>query len=170
MLTVHRPENVDEKNKLNLLIEIIKIIQDKMPVVFPVHPRTQVRLERFGLKRKAANMKNLILTEPFGYLDFLSLEGNAKVVLTNSGGIQEETTILGVPCLTLRDETERPVTVKQGTNIITGLNKDKVIKEFNKIVSGRIKVTKIPKYWDGKAAKRIIKILIQRRSKIVRLI
>lgn len=165
LLTMHRPENVDEKNKLNLLIEIVEIIQDKMRVVFPVHPRTQVRLENFDLKKEVTKMKNLILTEPLGYLDFLNLEGNAKVVLTDSGGIQEETTILGVPCLTLRNETERPITVKQGTNIITGLDKDKVIKEFNKIVSGRIKVTKIPKYWDGKAAKRIIKILIQKEVK-----
>ena len=108
-------------------------------------------------------MENLIMTEPLGYLDFLCLMSNAKLVLTDSGGIQEETTVLGVPCITLRNNTERPVTVEQGTNLLVSINKEKVIGKSMQIINNKIKINKrIPKLWDGKAAERIAKILLQK--------
>lgn len=159
LLTMHRPETVDEKNKLYLLMGIIKQIQKDVPVVFPVHPRTARTMKNFKLYKKFQEMKNLILIEPLGYLDFLKLENNALVILTDSGGIQEEASALNVPCLTLRKETERPSTVNLGTNKLVGLSKGRILKELHEIKRGRTKKAKKIKYWDGKASKRIVKIL-----------
>jgi len=158
LLTLHRAEIVDKKEKLHLVSDILKAVSQKMPIVFPVHPRTQQKIREFEME-KDFQTPNLIITEALGYLDFLHLENNAKVVITDSGGVQEETTILNVPCLTLRQETERPATVKIGTNVVTNLNKEKILREINLILKNKFKKGGIPPLWDGKAAQRIVKIL-----------
>ncbi|HQY19538.1 MAG TPA: UDP-N-acetylglucosamine 2-epimerase (non-hydrolyzing) [Ignavibacteria bacterium] len=165
LVTLHRPSNVDSKENLNKIISIFKNINKIDPsldIVFPVHPRTIKMLEKFGLKDIFYSIKNLIVTEPFGYLDFLNLIQNAKFILTDSGGIQEETTFLKVPCITLRENTERPVTSEIGTNVICGLDEKKIIKHIKEIESGKFKKGKIPKLWDGKAAERIVKVLLKK--------
>ena len=162
VLTIHRPSNVDNKIALEAIISILEKIQDKIKIVFPVHPRTKKNITLFGLDKKIKNMKNLIVTEPFGYLDFLCLMSNAKLVMTDSGGIQEETTILQVPCITLRNNTERPVTVQQGTNIIVSTDKEKIIKTANEAMKGASVKGKIPQLWDGRASKRIIEVILRK--------
>jgi len=164
LLTLHRAEIVDQKENLYLIADILKLISQKIPIVFPVHPRTQQKIKEFELEEKF-KMSNLIITEALGYLDFLNLQNNAKIVLTDSGGIQEETTLLKIPCLTLRQETERPVTVEVGTNIVTNLNKEKILKELNLIMKNKFKKGEIPPFWDGKAAQRIVRILIKKLKK-----
>lgn len=160
-LTLHRPSNVDSKKDFENIISILEKIQEKIKVIFPIHPRTRKNATLYGLDDKIKNMRNLILIEPSGYLDFLCLMSNGKFVLTDSGGIQEETTVLGVPCITLRKNTERPVTVEQGTNILVSMDKDKVIEKAIGVIEGRVDVSgKIPKLWDGRAAERIAKILL----------
>lgn len=126
-MTLHRPSNVDDGRTLAGIFDALEAIQRRLPVVFPVHPRTRSRVEEFGLADRIRNQPNLILTEPLGYLDFLQLYSNSRLVLTDSGGIQEETTALGIPCLTLRQNTERPITVTEGTNRVVG-NDPEVIK------------------------------------------
>ena len=163
ILTLHRPSNVDNKKDFLNIISILEKIQQKTKIIFPAHPRTQKNIKKFNLSQKIRSMENLIMTEPLGYLDFLCLMSNAKLVLTDSGGIQEETTVLGVPCITLRNNTERPVTVEQGTNLLVSINKEKVIGKSMQIINNKIKINKrIPKLWDGKAAERIAKILLQK--------
>lgn len=162
LLTLHRPEIVDKREKLYQVLEILKSIGQKIPIVFLVHPRTKQRIKEFKLSNKF-KIPNLIMSEAVGYLDFLNLESNAKVVLTDSGGVQEETTILRVPCLTLRQETERPITIELGTNIITGLNKKKVLKEINLILKNQFNKGGIPPLWDGKTAERIVQIIKEKR-------
>lgn len=155
LLTLHRAENVDSnlESKLRVLERAAKII----PIVFPVHPRTR---ERIGQSRAMEMFSNSIrCIPPQGYIEFIALMKNAKVVLTDSGGIQEETTVLGVPCLTLRNETERPVTVEAGTNEIVGLDAKKIAHCMKKIVKGKWKNGKVPVGWDGRAAERIINFL-----------
>ena len=160
VLTLHRPSNVDNKKSLAYVLDIINKIQQKIKIVFPVHPRTLKNLKKYNLLKDMQQQKNIILTKPLGYLDFLCLMGNSKFVITDSGGIQEETTVLGIPCITLRRNTERPVTVKQGTNLLVSTNKKNVIKKSLQIVYGKIKKhKKIPELWDGKASHRIISIL-----------
>jgi len=165
LLTFHRSENVDQEERLLEFAEIVDVIQKKIKVVFPIHPRTEKQIKKFNLQKKFRKMKNVILTEPLGYLDFLCLEGGARVVLTDSGGIQEETTVLNIPCLTLRNETERPITVSQGTNTIVGLDKAKISRAFKKISVNRQEKIKMPELWDGKTAQRIIKILLNNKDK-----
>jgi len=158
LLTLHRPSNVDNKKRLKNLLETFKIISQKITIVFPAHPRTIKQLKKFKLK--LGNQKSeILITPPLGYLDFTNLLDNSKLLLTDSGGLQEESTVLKIPCLTLRENTERPITVDIGTNIIVGTNKNKIIKEVNKILSGKGKRGKQPKYWDGKTSQRIVKIL-----------
>jgi len=157
LLTLHRPGNVDDKKSLTSIFTAIGDISQKIPVVFPVHPRTRRNIDAFGLERicnKASN--HLILTEPVGYLSFLNLEMNAKMVITDSGGVQVETTILGIPCLTLLDSPVWPVTHEQGTNILVGSDYRKLKEEFVKILSGKSKKGSIPELWDGKTAERIM--------------
>lgn len=164
LVTLHRPSNVDDKNSLNKILRILKNINKinkNTDIVFPVHPRTLKMIEKFRLKKKFEEVKNLIITEPFGYINFLALIKNAKYVLTDSGGIQEETTYLKVPCITLRNNTERPITITEGTNVLCGLREDKIISTIKKIESGKYPKSSIPKFWDGKAAKRIVNVLIQ---------
>ena len=161
VLTLHRPSNVDNKKSLKYVLDILNEIQEKIKIVFPVHPRTMKNLKNFNLLGYAKKQKNLILTEPLGYLDFMNLMINSKFVLTDSGGIQEETTVLGIPCITMRNNTERPVTVEQGTNILVSTNKSKIIHAANNLIKGTAFKPKIPQFWDGKAAKRIVEIILK---------
>ncbi|MBI2135161.1 UDP-N-acetylglucosamine 2-epimerase (non-hydrolyzing) [Candidatus Woesearchaeota archaeon] len=161
-LTLHRPTNVDTKEGFDNIIDILEKLQEKIKIVFPVHPRTRKNIETFHLEKKIGSMKNLIIIEPLGYLDFLCLMDNSKIVLTDSGGIQEETTVLGIPCITLRKNTERPVTFEEGTNTIVSTDKDKIIKKALDILDGKVKFkNKIPELWDGKAAERISMIILK---------
>ncbi len=164
LITLHRPSNVDNKENFQKIIEIFKYqnkINPEIDIVFPVHPRTLKMLNRFGLLKELHSINNLVITEPLGYFDFLNLILNAKYVLTDSGGIQEETTFLKIPCLTLRENTERPITCELGTNTICGLNSKLIFREIKNINSGRYKKGSIPKLWDGNAAKRIVKIIMK---------
>ena len=160
VLTLHRPSNVDRREDFAAILRAIKDIQEQIKIIFPIHPRTKNMLKRHGFLRYVARLKNFIITEPLGYLEFLKLISEAKFVLTDSGGIQEETTVLQVPCLTLRNNTERPVTVTEGTNVIVGNNYAKIITQARIIINGKFpKIGKIPKFWDGRAAQRIISVL-----------
>ena len=163
-LTLHRPSNVDNKDDFANILYIIEKIQERIKIVFPIHPRSRKNIESFNFNDKLKNMKNLIITEPLGYLDFLHLMANSKFVLTDSGGIQEETTVLGIPCITLRQNTERPVTVEQGTNLLVSTDKEKVMSKAMEAIENKIKLkNRIPELWDGKAAERIVKILLNKR-------
>jgi len=159
LLTLHRPSNVDVKDTFERIISALEKIQQQIQIVFPMHPRTRARLAEFGFAGKFERMANLIVTEPLGYLDFLKLESNCKFALTDSGGLQEETTVLGIPCLTLRENTERPATITEGTNTLVGTDPEKIIEESMKIFAGEGKSGRIPKFWDGKAAERIVAII-----------
>jgi UDP-N-acetylglucosamine 2-epimerase (non-hydrolysing) len=165
LITLHRPSNVDNKENLSKIVGIfrqINMINPELDIVFPVHPRTIKMIKKFKLESKINEIRNLIITEPLGYLDFLKLTSCAKFILTDSGGIQEESTYLKVPCLTLRENTERPVTVTAGTNEICGLNEKKIISNIKKIEAGKFKKGKIPQLWDGRAAERIAKIIMKK--------
>lgn len=170
LVTLHRPSNVDTKEALSGIMRALQAIQKKIPVVFPAHPRAMKNIRRFIPKRDLASLKNIRFVEPLGYLDFLNLTMNARFVLTDSGGIQEETTVLGVPCLTARENTERPITITEGTNILVGTSARRIVAEAEKILKGRAKTGKRPKYWDGKASGRILKILkrLHQRGKLER--
>ena len=167
LLTLHRPSNVDDPVVLKRLFGALNEIALKIPIIFPVHPRTLKRLQEFKLKRlinyvdkSEINVSGRVIAmPPLGYLDFLCLMSKAALVLTDSGGIQEETTILGVPCLTLRNNTERPVTVREGTNFVVGNDPRRIKEKALDILENGIRRRRIPKYWDGKAAERIVKIL-----------
>lgn len=158
LVTMHRPSNVDDKTKLEELLKMLNRIAEKRKVIFPVHPRTRNSIVKFDLSTKIS--ENLVITEPFGYLDFIGLIKNAEVIITDSGGIQEESTYLGVQCVTLRTSTERPITVELGTNHLAGDDFNAAEKVVNEILSGKKKIGKIPELWDGKAAERIVKILL----------
>jgi UDP-N-acetylglucosamine 2-epimerase (non-hydrolysing) len=156
ILTLHRPSNVDNKDELKLLLfELIKISK-LIKIIWPIHPRTKKNLLDLGLDN-IINESNIILKDPIGYIDFLNLVKNSTFVLTDSGGLQEETTYLNIPCLTLRENTERPSTIDIGTNTL--LNKNEIIGNINLILAGKYKKGSIPQLWDGKTAERIIKIL-----------
>lgn len=159
LVTIHRPSNVDEPQQLKDLAEILAELSKNRKVVFPVHPRTRKNLQSFGLTNEM-NDKRIILAEPFGYIDFLALMINCDFVLTDSGGIQEETTVLGIPCITIRPTTERPVTVESGTNILIYPEKEKIRKALGEMLSGPRKQGTVPPLWDGKAAERISEIII----------
>jgi UDP-N-acetylglucosamine 2-epimerase (non-hydrolysing) len=161
LATLHRPSNVDDPVVLDSLLGTLEWIQERLPVVMPLHPRTRKRLEELSLLKRATAMPNLELTEPLGYLDFLALTASAKLVLTDSGGLQEETTVLGIPCLTLRTSTERPVTVTVGTNVIVGSDPKAIRDNVESILAGRTKVGAIPELWDGRASERSAKVLIE---------
>jgi len=159
LVTLHRPSNVDEYNGLKMLLIALSEISEKIKIIFPMHPRTKKNIYELGLSSILNNSSNLIITEPLGYLDFLKLEMNAKFILTDSGGIQEESTYFGIPCLTLRENTERPITVTEGTNHLVDLNVESIVNSAREIIEGNVKKGKIPKYWDGKTANRIVKVL-----------
>ena len=155
LLTAHRPELVDNPALLAVLVESISRIGDRHPVLFPVHPRTRKRIVEFGLEDVLANSAGVHLIEPLGYFEFLSLMIHAGLVLTDSGGIQEETTALGVPCATIRDNTERPCTIEVGTNELLPLDPDVLEDASNRALSGLWKTGSLPLLWDGRAAERI---------------
>lgn len=162
LLTLHRPSNVDDARTLKGIITAIEHIAKNIKIIFPVHPRTQKNLEAFGLSDRMMHHENIICTGPLGYLDFISLMSKSIIVLTDSGGLQEETTFLGIPCLTLRESTERPVTVTEGTNIIVGSQTEEIIRAYDMKVHQNPAINKNPpKYWDGTTAVRIADIILQ---------
>jgi len=162
VITLHRPSNVDEPEGLGTILTAFEEIQKELTLVFPIHPRTRANLARHGLAERAGAMEHLLLLEPLGYLDFLCLMSNGAVVITDSGGIQEETTILGVPCLTLRNNTERPVTITEGTNSLVRLDTTEIIESCRRIMgSAQRQSGRIPRLWDGQAAQRIAQVIAQ---------
>ncbi len=162
LVTLHRPANVDDPTILSGLLDTLGEISTQLPVVFPVHPRTRRQISEFNLFGRIAERVSLRLIEPLGYLDFLACMDNARFVVTDSGGIQEETTVLGVPCLTVRDNTERPATVEKGTNLIVGRDPQRLRDEAAKIIAGQGKRGTRLDLWDGKAAQRIVDRLMGR--------
>ena len=157
-LTLHRPSNVDTPEALGRMMEALGRIQAEIPIVFPVHPRTRARLE--SLRGDLPAQTGLRLIDPLPYLDFVQLKACARCVLTDSGGIQEETTALGVPCLTLRENTERPITTTRGTNRIVGVKPAAIFAAWRDVVDGRWPAGELPELWDGKAAERIVRVLL----------
>lgn len=154
VLTMHRPSNVDDPDTLRALLETVLEISPRLPVIFPMHPRTRAMVEKFGLGGML-DVPELVQLPPMGYLEMLGLMKDARVVLTDSGGIQEETTALGVPCITLRNNTERPITVDEGTNTIAGQDPAKILAAFDEIMQGGGKAGRVPEFWDGQASTRI---------------
>lgn len=155
LATLHRPANVDSRESLRATLDALSALGERLPVLFPVHPRTKARATELGLGAALESTRGLRLAEPFGYQDFVTLMANAKLVATDSGGIQEETTALGIPCLTMRGGTERPITVSQGSNTIVGLDCDRIRAEVDAILAGRGKVGRVPEEWDGHAGERV---------------
>jgi UDP-N-acetylglucosamine 2-epimerase (non-hydrolysing) len=162
VLTLHRPSNVDDANVLSGLLRGIDEVRQRLPVIFPVHPRTRKRFEEFGFGPMIASMAGLRLCEPLGYLEFLGLTSQAKLVLTDSGGLQEETTALGIPCLTIRENTERPITVTEGTNTLVGVDPARMVAEAKAALTGNGKSGRVPALWDGRAGERIAEVLQSR--------
>ncbi|APW39496.1 UDP-N-acetylglucosamine 2-epimerase (non-hydrolyzing) [Rhodoferax koreense] len=166
LVTLHRPSNVDEPETLRFLLEVLAQVAQKLPLIFALHPRTRANIERFGLGH-LLDATRVALLPPQGYLEMLGLMGNARMVLTDSGGIQEETTALGVPCLTLRENTERPITIEQGTNTLVGRDAQAIMRGVDDILGGHGKQGRVPEFWDGRSAERIVADLwqwVQRRQ------
>ncbi len=166
VVTLHRPSNVDEPEVLGRILSALHRISRQLPVVFPIHPRTRKSLEAFGLSEP--DDEGVRLVEPLGYLDFLRLYSGARLVLTDSGGIQEETTALGIPCLTLRENTERPVTVELGTNRVVGTDPDRIVTEAEEALTKdrRNETPRVPPLWDGQTAGRILDALLDRTREL----
>ncbi len=164
-LTMHRPSNVDDKEILHGILEALTEISANVPIVFPIHPRTRKMIDLFGFSHylnTGDRVEGIWTVDPLGYLEFLQLNMNAKLVLTDSGGLQEETTVLGVPCITMRHNTERPITCEVGTNIMVGNDPQAILAAARPILDGREIKGAIPEKWDGKAAERIVEVLLQR--------
>jgi UDP-N-acetylglucosamine 2-epimerase (non-hydrolysing) len=160
VLTLHRPSNVDQRETFTRILAALEAIAQRLPVIFPVHPRTRKTIAELGLSERVAAIKDLRLIAPLGYLDFLSLYSSARLVLTDSGGIQEETTTLGIPCLTLRENTERPITVELGTNVVVGTDTNRIVKAASAALNGSSKRnTTQPPLWDGHTSERILDAL-----------
>ena len=159
VVTLHRPSNVDTSTDLKRIFSALYEIQKKIKMIFPVHPRTQFYIQKYNLQKQINKMKNIIWIPPLGYLDFLALMKQALFVITDSGGIQEETTVLNIPCLTVRKNTERPVTVREGTNIVVGVDPAVIVKKSFQILDGKEKRGMVPTLWDGRASQRIVKVL-----------
>jgi len=157
LATLHRPANVDTREALEATIDALAAIAARIPLLFPVHPRTVARAESLGLADRLRSTAGLRAIEPVGYNDFVTLMSTAKLVATDSGGIQEETTALGIPCLTMRQGTERPITVTEGTNIIVGLDREKIGRD---VLAGRSRRGRVPEGWDGHAADRIVDAIV----------
>ena len=156
LVTLHRPSNVDDEERLREILECLTSVSEKLNIVFPVHPRTRQRIADFGM-----NTDRFLLFDPMPYVEFLSLQSRAAVVITDSGGIQEEATYLGIPCLTMRTNTERPITVTSGTNMLIGDDRKGLIAEVRNILDGNAKKGVTPPLWDGHAGERIADILQQ---------
>ncbi len=169
LVTLHRPSNVDTREMLTHVVAILEQLSAELPLLFPVHPRTVARFKEFHLERhlqwhdKMVSLdgsKGLHAVPPLGYMEFLDLMRRAKVVFTDSGGVQEETTVLGIPCITLRENTERPVTITLGTNVLVGTDKEKIVAAFEEALSGG-KNGRVPPLWDGRTAERIVRVILQ---------
>ncbi len=160
VVTLHRPSNVDDRDVFAGILDALLTISEKLPIIFPVHPRTRGKIDEFGFATRIANSK-IKLIEPLGYLDFMRLYSGTKLVMTDSGGLQEETTVLGIPCLTLRENTERPITIEMGTNHLVGTDPHKIKQAAFDILDSKDpnQNAKIPPLWDGKAAARICDVL-----------
>jgi UDP-N-acetylglucosamine 2-epimerase (non-hydrolysing) len=172
ILTLHRPANVDDPRVFSKMVESFLAVSQHMPIIFPAHPRTLKQIQEADLgdyfvdhctngPEPWDSRVRIRLVPPLGYLDFLQLMSHAKVVLTDSGGVQEETTILGVPCITLRENTERPVTLEHGTNVLVGADPEKIFREFSRVLDGVRQPLPPPHFWDGNAAKRIVQVLVE---------
>jgi UDP-N-acetylglucosamine 2-epimerase (non-hydrolysing) len=176
LMTLHRPANVDDKQALERIVRGLLEVSAHFPILFPVHPRTAKQVKAFGMESsfqfhsspdikpeeyfEGGSLKRKIhCFDPLGYLDFLNLMAHAKVVLTDSGGIQEETTILNIPCITLRDTTERPITLTDGTNVLVHNDPEKIVAEVKKVLDGQTRVSQCPSLWDGHTAERIVAVL-----------
>ncbi len=155
VVTLHRPSNVDDKKTLTDIMDALSEVGKQLPLIFPVHPRTQANLDKFKIDLP----QSIIRTEPLPYMEFLNLFKDAKMVLTDSGGIQEETTALGIPCLTLRENTERPITILEGTNVLVGCSKHKIIETATKYLNEPPQKGTRPVLWDGRASERIVEVL-----------
>jgi UDP-N-acetylglucosamine 2-epimerase (non-hydrolysing) len=155
VVTLHRPSNVDDSATLVSIMETLSTVADTLPLIFPIHPRTRKNMESYSI----VPSKNIHLVEPLSYMAFLNLWKDARVVLTDSGGLQEETTALGIPCLTIRENTERPITVSEGTNALMGADRQKILDSFKQIMNNGWKVGQRPRFWDGKASERIAGII-----------
>jgi len=161
LITLHRPSNVDDPEGLTIILNALAVIGREHKLIFPMHPRTKKNVEKLGMQPLLKSVPNLIVSEPIGYLDFLKLEMDAGMILTDSGGIQEESTVLGLPCLTLRENTERPITISQGTNRLIRLDTESIINAVRDIDAGQRKTCSIPQYWDGKTAGRVVEVIYQ---------
>jgi UDP-N-acetylglucosamine 2-epimerase (non-hydrolysing) len=160
LVTLHRPSNVDKKETLSEIGQAFSALGQKIPIIFPVHPRTRGAITRFRLNHLFSEKSGIQLLDPLGYLDFLNLQANARIAITDSGGIQEESTILGVPCLTLRPNTERPITIEQGTNRLVESTKDAILAAFNNAIDRGKREVNVPELWDGQAATRIVNVIL----------
>ena len=154
LVTLHRPSNVDDEKAFKGILDALETIGKGITVLFPAHPRSQKRIKEFGFSNR-----NIRIMNPLGYTDFLALEARAKLVLTDSGGVQEETTFFGVPCITIRENTERPITILEGTNILVGTDPERIKEEGARILAGDSKQGRIPKYWDDRVAERIVGVM-----------
>jgi UDP-N-acetylglucosamine 2-epimerase (non-hydrolysing) len=161
VLTLHRPSNVDSLEPFSQIIDALEEIGRRIPIVFPMHPRTKNRAEEFGLFERIEKIPNIVITGPSGYLDFVALMASSILVMTDSGGLQEETTALGIPCITLRENTERPITVTEGTNTIVGNSPDRIINAAIQVLENGGKKGRIPELWDGSTAGRIADVLVE---------
>jgi UDP-N-acetylglucosamine 2-epimerase (non-hydrolysing) len=162
LLTLHRPSNVDLRESFERIVSALEVIASKLPIVFPVHPRTRKTIAELGLSARVNEIKDLRIIDPLGYLEFLNLSSSARLVLTDSGGIQEETTALGIPCLTLRENTERPITVEMGTNVVVGTDTTKIMAAATAALNGSAnKAPRQPPLWDGRTSERILDALEQ---------
>jgi len=157
VVTLHRPSNVDDKKTLETIFETLNRISERLPLIFPIHPRTRKNMEAFSITPG----KNIELTDPLSYMEFLNLWKDSRSALTDSGGLQEETTALGIPCLTIRENTERPITVTQGTNELMGTSSEKILSAFERIMNHEWKLGQKPKFWDGRAAERITALILE---------
>lgn len=164
VITLHRPSNVDHGDILSGLIDVFRDMSQEMPFVFPIHPRTKARLDSFNLFHQLNGSTNIKCLDPIGYLDFLNLTSQAKVICTDSGGLQEESTALQIPCLTLRENTERPITCSQGTSTLIGNSAAKLRTHLREVIDGTYKPGQCPQLWDGRAAERIANILSQSQT------
>ena len=167
LMTLHRPSNVDNRETLRDILRAVAKIQEELPIVFPIHPRSRKMLRDLNLEDEINRISGLRIIDPVGYIDFLHLMDHARLVLTDSGGIQEETTVLGIHCLTLRENTERPVTVREGTNRVVGSDPERIVREAKAVLGSKVVKLRRPKVWDGSAAERIVAVLSENLSKNV---